>query len=48
MDAPVKFRSKGLSLYYNCTGGLDYWQLAKAFQPMTLKKGNKELTGRKI
>ena len=24
LDAPIKYRSKGISLYYNCKGGLDY------------------------
>ena len=43
MDAPVKYRSKGLSLYYNCTGGLDYWQITKAFQLSRLKKEIQEL-----
>jgi|CXWL01.1.fsa_nt_gi uncharacterized protein (TIGR00661 family) len=43
MDAPVKYRSKGLSLYYNCTGGLDYWQIMKAFQLSRLKKEIREL-----
>jgi uncharacterized protein (TIGR00661 family) len=43
LNAPVKFRSKGLSLYYNCTGGLDYWQITKAFQLSRLKKEIKEL-----
>lgn len=43
MDTPVKYRSKGLSLYYNCTGGLDYWQIAKAFQLRRLQQEIKEL-----
>jgi uncharacterized protein (TIGR00661 family) len=43
MDAQVKYRSKGLSLYYNCTGGLDYWQITKAFQLARLKKEIREL-----
>lgn len=43
LDAPVKYRSKGLSLYYNCTGGLDYWQVVKAFQLPRLKKEIREL-----
>lgn len=43
LDAPVKYRSKGLSLYYNCKGGLDYWQIARAFQLPRLKKEIKEL-----
>jgi uncharacterized protein (TIGR00661 family) len=43
MDAPVKYRSKGLSLYYSCTGGLDYWQIVKAFQLRRLQQEIKEL-----
>lgn len=43
MDAPVKFRSKGLSLHYNCNGGLDYWQLVKAFQPLRLRQEIRDL-----
>jgi uncharacterized protein (TIGR00661 family) len=43
LDAPVKYRSKGLSLYYNCTGGLSYWQTMKAFQLNRLKKEASEL-----
>ncbi len=43
MDAPVKYRSKGLSLYYNCNGGIDYWQITKAFQLSRLKKEIREL-----
>ncbi|MDZ4793281.1 MAG: glycosyltransferase family protein, partial [Bacteroidota bacterium] len=43
LNAQVKYRSKGLSLYYNCHGGLDYWQITKAFQLSRLKKEIKEL-----
>lgn len=43
IDAPVKYRSKGLSLYYNCSGGLDYWQLAKSFQPVRLRQEIRDL-----
>ena len=43
MDAPVKYRSKGLSLHYNCTGGLDYWQIVKGFQLSRIKKEIREL-----
>lgn len=43
LDAPVKYRSKGLSLYYNCKGGLDFWQLFKEFQPLRLKQEISEL-----
>ncbi len=38
LDAPVKYRSKGMSLYYNCNGGLDYWKLFREFQPLRLKQ----------
>jgi uncharacterized protein (TIGR00661 family) len=43
LDAPVKYRSKGLSLYYNCKGGLDYWQLLKSFQPMRIRHEIRDL-----
>ena len=29
LDAPVKYRSKGLSLFYTHSGGLNYWQIAR-------------------
>ena len=43
LDAPVKYRSSGLSLFYTCTGGLDYWRIMKGCQPLKLKKEIKEL-----
>jgi uncharacterized protein (TIGR00661 family) len=43
LDVPVKYRSKGLSLYYNCNGGLDFWQVAKGFQPFRLKQEIRDL-----
>lgn len=43
LDAPVKYRSKGLSLYYDCNGGLDFWQLFKEFQPLRLKQEIRDL-----
>lgn len=43
LDAPVKYRSKGLSLYYNCSGGLDYWKLAKSIQPLRLRQEIRDL-----
>lgn len=43
LDAPVKFRSKGISLFYNCNGGLDYWGLIKKFQPLRVKKEIRDL-----
>ncbi|HEV8284051.1 MAG TPA: glycosyltransferase family protein [Chitinophagaceae bacterium] len=43
LDAPIKYRSNGLSLFYNCTGGLDYWKIMKSYQPFKLKKEIQEL-----
>ncbi len=43
LDAPIRYRSKGLSLYYNCKGGLDFWQVAKDFQPLRLRQEIKDL-----
>lgn len=43
MDLPVMYRSKGLSLYYNSTGGLDYWKIIRGFHPFTLRKDINEL-----
>jgi uncharacterized protein (TIGR00661 family) len=43
MDAPVKYRSKGLSLHYNCTGGLDYWQIIKGIHPLRLRQEIRDL-----
>lgn len=43
LDAPVKYRSKGLSLYYNCNGGLDYFNIARKCNPLRLRKEIKEL-----
>jgi uncharacterized protein (TIGR00661 family) len=38
IEAPVKYRSKGLSLYYNSTGGLDYWKIIRGIHPLTLRR----------
>jgi uncharacterized protein (TIGR00661 family) len=38
VNAPVRYRSKGLSLYYNPTGGLDYWKMLRGFHPLHLRK----------
>ncbi len=34
VDAPVRYRSKGLSLFYNSGGGLDYWKIAGSVNPV--------------
>lgn len=38
LDAPVKYRSKGLSLYYNCHGGLDFWKVFRGYEPFRIKQ----------
>ncbi|MGZ5134185.1 MAG: glycosyltransferase family protein [Flavitalea sp.] len=38
LDAPIKYRSKGLSLFYTCNGTLDYWKLAKSISLLRLNK----------
>jgi uncharacterized protein (TIGR00661 family) len=43
LNAPIKYRSSGLSLFYNCTGGLDYWRMMRGYQPLKLKKEIQEL-----
>lgn len=43
LDAPVKYRSSGISLYYNCGGGLHYWQMIRKFRPLQLRKEIRDL-----
>lgn len=43
MDAPVKYRSKGVSLYFTSTGGLDYWKILRGVHPLNLRKEIHEL-----
>ena len=39
----VKYKSKGLSLFYGNTGGLDYFKIAKSFAPLKIFKEAKNL-----
>jgi len=43
LDASVKFRSKGLSLFYTNGGGLNYPEIARQFAPLRILKEVKEL-----
>ncbi len=43
IDLPVKYRSRGLSLFYGNRGGLDYWKVAKAFSPLRILKEARNL-----
>jgi len=38
LDLPVKFRSKGLSLFYGNRGGLNYLKMAQSFAPARIIK----------
>jgi uncharacterized protein (TIGR00661 family) len=42
-NLPVKYRSKGLSLFYTCKGNLDYAKTAMALSPLRLRKEVKDL-----
>jgi uncharacterized protein (TIGR00661 family) len=43
LDLPVKYRSKGLSLHYNCKGGLDFWKLFRGYEPLRMKQEIRDL-----
>ena len=42
-DLPIRFRSNGLSLYYNCSGGLDYRKMIRNISPFRIRKEIREL-----
>ena len=43
LDAPVKYRGQGLSLFYTCEGKLNYWKLVKTIAPTRILKEAREL-----
>ena len=43
LDASVKYRSKGLSLFYTNGGGLNYLEIVRQFAPLRILKEVKEL-----
>jgi uncharacterized protein (TIGR00661 family) len=43
LDAPVAYRSKGCSLFYNKSGSLDYWKIINRFAPLRIMKEVKDL-----
>ncbi len=43
LDAPVAYRSKGLSLFYTAKGGLNYGKIARNANPFRIYKEIKEL-----
>jgi len=42
-DLPIKYRSKGLSFYYNSKGGIDYWKTILKFKPLRIYRDAKAL-----
>lgn len=40
---PVQYKSKGISLFYGNRGGLDYWKMIRAFQPLRVWKEARDL-----
>ncbi|MDR3716989.1 MAG: glycosyltransferase family protein [Puia sp.] len=43
LDAPVKYRSKGLCLYYTDKGGLDYWEIGRKIAPLRIAREVRDL-----
>ena len=43
LDAPITYRSKGLSLFYTCHGSLNFNKLITKFNPLNLYKEIREL-----
>ncbi|RYF52085.1 MAG: glycosyl transferase [Cytophagaceae bacterium] len=43
LDLPIKYRSKGLSLHYNCKGGLDFWKVFRGYEPFRMKQEIRDL-----
>jgi uncharacterized protein (TIGR00661 family) len=43
LDAPIKYRSKGISLFYKCDGSLSYRKMIRHIHPMDIVKQINEL-----
>lgn len=43
LDIPVKYRSRGISLFYTCNGTLDYWKTTKSLAPWRVAKEAQDL-----
>src|ERR1700744_4453156 len=43
LDASVKYRSRGLSLFYTNSGGLNYWEIGRQINPFRLTKEVRDL-----
>src|SRR5689334_3023677 len=43
LNVPIKYRSKGLSLFYTCDGSLDYWKIVRHVAPFRVMKEVRDL-----
>lgn len=43
LDAPIKYRSNGLSLFYTCKGSLNYWKTVRGVAPWRILKEVRDL-----
>src|SRR3984957_14641501 len=43
LDASVKYRSRGLSLFYTNSGGLNYWEIGRQIAPLRLWREVRDL-----
>jgi len=43
LDAPIRYRSKGISLFYDCNGQLDIWKMLSHFHPLHIYQMTKDL-----
>lgn len=43
LNLPIKYRSKGLSLFYSCKGGINYFKTTKALAPWRIYKEARDL-----
>ncbi|MFT3825699.1 MAG: glycosyltransferase family protein [Chitinophagaceae bacterium] len=43
LEAPITYRSKGLSLYYTCEGTLNYWKMMRNISPLRIRKEVQDL-----
>ncbi|HEY4109961.1 glycosyltransferase family protein [Puia sp.] len=43
LDASVKYRSRGLSLFYSQCGGLNYWEITRQLSPLRVWKEVRDL-----
>ncbi|MBM3431451.1 MAG: glycosyl transferase [Bacteroidetes bacterium] len=46
-DGPVRYRSQGVSLFYNSRGGLNYWQLLRKVKPSEIWRDAEQLPVKK-